>query len=60
MIVDQFDEMREQAKTQPLVMGIGLHPYIVGQPFRLRHHRRRHRRALGGGNAACLIRGQTA
>ena len=35
-IVDQFDEMREQARQQPLVMGIALHPYIVGQPFRLR------------------------
>jgi len=40
MIVDQFGEMREQARTQPLVMGIALHPYIVGQPFRLRHLRR--------------------
>lgn len=40
MIVDQFDEMREQSRGQPLVMGIALHPYIVGQPFRLRHLRR--------------------
>ena len=40
MIVDQFDEMREQACDQALVMGIALHPYIVGQPFRLRHLRR--------------------
>jgi hypothetical protein len=24
----------------PLVMGIALHPYIVGQPYRLRHLRR--------------------
>ncbi|GAB3679499.1 polysaccharide deacetylase family protein [Salinisphaera aquimarina] len=36
MIVDQFDEMLEQSQAQPLVMGIALHPYIVGQPFRLR------------------------
>ncbi|MGF1525341.1 MAG: polysaccharide deacetylase family protein [Candidatus Competibacterales bacterium] len=36
MIVDQFDEMRDQAADGPLVMGIALHPYIVGQPFRLR------------------------
>jgi peptidoglycan/xylan/chitin deacetylase (PgdA/CDA1 family) len=36
MIVDQFDEMMSQAADQPLVMGIALHPYIVGQPFRLR------------------------
>jgi peptidoglycan/xylan/chitin deacetylase (PgdA/CDA1 family) len=40
MIVDQLDEMLEQARTQPLVMGIALHPYIVGQPYRLRHLRR--------------------
>ncbi|MBL8700784.1 MAG: polysaccharide deacetylase family protein [Alphaproteobacteria bacterium] len=40
MIVDQFDEMLEQAEAQPLVMGIALHPYLVGQPHRLRHLRR--------------------
>jgi len=40
MIVDNFDEMQVQARHQPLVMGIALHPYIVGQPYRLRHLRR--------------------
>jgi allantoinase len=40
MIVDNFDEMLEQAADAPLVMGIALHAYIVGQPFRLRHLRR--------------------
>ena len=40
MIVDQFDEMLDQATAQPLVMGIALHPYICGQPFRLRPLRR--------------------
>jgi allantoinase len=40
VIVDNFDEMLEQAHAQPLVMGIALHPYIVGQPYRLRHLRR--------------------
>jgi len=40
MIIDNFDEMREQAAKQPLVMGIALHPYLVGQPYRLRHLRR--------------------
>ncbi len=40
MIVDQFDEMRDQAEATPLVMGIALHTYIVGQPFRLRQLRR--------------------
>jgi peptidoglycan/xylan/chitin deacetylase (PgdA/CDA1 family) len=40
MIIDQFDEMRVQSGQQALVMGIALHPYIVGQPYRLRHLRR--------------------
>jgi allantoinase len=40
MLIDQFDEMLEQSSQQPLVMGIALHAYIVGQPFRLRHLRR--------------------
>ncbi|MDF1486328.1 polysaccharide deacetylase family protein [Ramlibacter sp. H39-3-26] len=40
MVVDNFDEMLDQSARQPLVMGIALHPYIVGQPYRLRHLRR--------------------
>ncbi len=40
MIVDNFDEMLAQSRSQPLVMGIALHPYLVGQPYRLRHLRR--------------------
>ncbi|MBS0549635.1 MAG: polysaccharide deacetylase family protein [Proteobacteria bacterium] len=52
MIVDQFDEMRELSAARPLVMGVALHAYIVGQPHRLRHLRRalqhivRHRDAI--------------
>lgn len=40
LITDNFDEMLLQARRQPLVMGIALHPYIVGQPHRLLHLRR--------------------
>ncbi|WP_371132503.1 polysaccharide deacetylase family protein [Polaromonas sp.] len=40
MVIDNTDEMLEQSSRQPLVMGIALHPYIVGQPYRLRHLRR--------------------
>jgi allantoinase len=40
MIIGNFDEMLDQSKRQPLVMGIALHPYIVGQPYRLRELRR--------------------
>ncbi|MCH9675281.1 MAG: polysaccharide deacetylase family protein [Gammaproteobacteria bacterium] len=40
MIIANFDEMLMQSAHQPLVMGIALHPYIMGQPFRLRSLRR--------------------
>jgi peptidoglycan/xylan/chitin deacetylase (PgdA/CDA1 family) len=52
MIVDQFDEMLELSAERPLVMGVALHAYIVGQPYRLRHLKRalkhiaRHRDAI--------------
>jgi allantoinase len=37
IIVDQFDEMLELSQERPLVMGVALHAYLVGQPHRLRH-----------------------
>ena len=40
MIIDNFDEILVQSSGQPLVMGIALHPHIMGQPFRLGHLRR--------------------
>jgi hypothetical protein len=40
MIIDNFDEMLEQSEEQPLVYGVSIHAFIVGQPFRLRHFRR--------------------
>ncbi|WP_445619739.1 polysaccharide deacetylase family protein [Kushneria sp. Sum13] len=36
MMRDQFFELLEQSRQQPLVMGIALHPWLTGQPFRLR------------------------
>ncbi|WP_093350941.1 polysaccharide deacetylase family protein [Variovorax sp. PDC80] len=39
MVRDNFEEMLLQSRAQPLVMGLALHPYIVGQPYRLRHLR---------------------
>ena len=39
MLTDQFDEMVELAEQKPLVMGVALHTFIVGQPFRLRRLR---------------------
>lgn len=40
LVIDNFDEMLDQSVKQPLVMGITLHPYLVGQAYRLRHLRR--------------------
>jgi peptidoglycan/xylan/chitin deacetylase (PgdA/CDA1 family) len=40
MVIDQFNEMLEQSRDTPLVMGIALHSMIAGQPFRLRQLRR--------------------
>jgi peptidoglycan/xylan/chitin deacetylase (PgdA/CDA1 family) len=40
IVQDTFDEMLEQSVDQSLVMGIALHPYLVGQPYRLRALRR--------------------
>lgn len=37
MIEDQFSELYQRSRQQPQVMGIALHPYIVGQPFRFYH-----------------------
>ncbi len=47
-LVDQFDEMIEESARHALVMNVSLHPYVFGQPFRLRwlraalKHCRRH------------------
>jgi peptidoglycan/xylan/chitin deacetylase (PgdA/CDA1 family) len=42
MIVDDFEERLRQVQADglPQVMGIALHPYIIGQPHRLRALRR--------------------
>lgn len=40
MMIDQFDEMLLQSSKWPLVFTIVLHPFVIGQPFRLRALRR--------------------
>jgi peptidoglycan/xylan/chitin deacetylase (PgdA/CDA1 family) len=40
MMIDQFDEMLEQSRRRPLVYTAVLHPFVIGQPFRLRALRR--------------------
>jgi allantoinase len=47
MIVDQFDEMLDLSGERPLVMGVALHAYLVGQPHRLRHLKRALRHIAG-------------
>lgn len=39
-MIDQFDEMLLQSRKWPLVYTIVLHPFVIGQPFRLRALRR--------------------
>jgi hypothetical protein len=40
MVIDNFDEMLAQSRKQPLVYGIALHDFLLGQPYRLKHLRR--------------------
>lgn len=40
MAIDQFDEMIRLAEDRPLVMGLALHTFIMGQPFRFKQLRR--------------------
>jgi allantoinase len=40
MTIDNLDELAEQSKQQPLVCGIVVHSFIMGQPYRLRRFRR--------------------
>lgn len=40
MAIDNLEEMLLQSRDQPLVYGITIHTFIVGQPFRLRQFRR--------------------
>ncbi len=40
MMIDQFDEMLVQSERRPLVYTVVLHPFVIGQPFRLRALRR--------------------
>lgn len=37
MIIDAFDVMLEESRRRPLVMGIALHGYLMGQPHRIKH-----------------------
>lgn len=36
-IQDQFDQLWENGEKNPRIMAIGLHPFIVGQPLRMKY-----------------------
>jgi peptidoglycan/xylan/chitin deacetylase (PgdA/CDA1 family) len=39
-VIDQFDVLYEEGARDLRVMGIGIHPFLVGQPFRAKHFAR--------------------
>jgi allantoinase len=51
MVVDQFDEMLEQCERHPLVMNVSVHPYVFGQPFRVKRLRSALRHCVQSGKA---------
>eukprot|EP01035_Chromulina_nebulosa_P024878 gene24877-32409_t len=62
MIVDAFDVMIAEAADRPLVMGVALHPYLVGHPHRFRHLARalRHVATSGADLLWCTTSGAIA
>jgi len=50
MIVDAFDVLSAECDKRPLVMGIALHAYIVGQPHRFKHLARALKDIVGKAN----------
>jgi peptidoglycan/xylan/chitin deacetylase (PgdA/CDA1 family) len=39
-VIDQFDVLHAEGTGTARVMGIGVHPFLVGQPFRAKHFER--------------------
>ena len=37
MVMDQFETLYESASTSGLVMSLAVHPFVTGQPFRLKY-----------------------
>lgn len=62
MIIDSFDELLEESRDRPLVMGVALHAYLVGWPHRARHLRRalRHIREKADGRVWLTTAGAIA
>jgi peptidoglycan/xylan/chitin deacetylase (PgdA/CDA1 family) len=43
-VIDQFDQLLIDSRTQPRVLGLPLHPFLTGQPDRIAHLERAIRR----------------
>ncbi len=50
MIIDAFDVLLEDSVRQPRVMGIALHPYLMGHPHRIKHLERAFRYIIDQGS----------
>ncbi|HEY1969516.1 MAG TPA: polysaccharide deacetylase family protein [Pseudonocardia sp.] len=37
VLIDQFDQLLADGADRPRIMGFGLHPFLVGQPYRAKH-----------------------
>jgi hypothetical protein len=35
--IDSFDRLYEESKTRPKILSLAVHPYISGQPFRIKY-----------------------
>lgn len=38
-LIDQFDQLYAEGASRPRVLGFGVHPFLTGQPYRLRYLR---------------------
>lgn len=36
-LIDQFDQLLNEGEERPRVMGFGVHPFLTGQPYRVRY-----------------------
>jgi allantoinase len=60
MIVDAYDVLSEEAAARPIVMGIALHAYLVGEPHRFKHLARALRHIVQGGRVWLTTSGAIA
>jgi allantoinase len=49
--IDQFEQLRQDAKDSARVMALGIHPYIMGAPHRLKYFRKAIEHICNSGDA---------